>query len=179
MADYSRSEIDAMRQEAIRRVNEMHRRSQTYIQNTPQFVQRPLAEPEQPQIEQPKPEQVEVEQPEPEQVIEIEQSEPDPPESEQPEQETGRYKVNRFKSHTYRQKKAVEENTEDTRNAVKEELVNDMINNGVIERIAEKIFPSLKGKIDSEALIIVALIIILAKDGADMKLLVALGYLLI
>lgn len=177
MADYSRSEIDAMRQEAIRRVNEMHRRSQTYIQNTPQFVQRPLAEPEQPQIKQPEPEQVEVEQPE--QVIEIEQSEPEQPEPEQPEQETGRYKVNRFKSHTYRQKKAVEENTEDTRNAVKEELVNDMINNGVIERIAEKIFPSLKGKIDSEALIIVALIIILAKDGADMKLLVALGYLLI
>ena len=174
MADYSRSEIDAMRQEAIRRVNEMHRRSQTYIQNTPQFIQRPLAEPEQPQIEQPEPEQVEAEQLE--QVIEIGQSEPDPPEPEQPEQETGRYKVNRFKSHTYRQKKAVEENT---RNAVKEEPVNDMINNGVIERIAEKIFPNLKGKIDSEALIIVALIIILAKDGADMKLLVALGYLLI
>lgn len=167
MADYSRSEIDAMRQEAIRRVNEMHRRSQTYIQNTPQSVQRPLAEPEQPQIEQP------------EQVIEIKQSEPEIPEPEQPEQETGRYKVNRFKSHTYRQKKAAEENTEDTRNAVKEEPVNNMINNGVIERIAEKIFPSLKGKIDSEALIIVALIIILAKDGADMKLLVALGYLLI
>ena len=76
-------------------------------------------------------------------------------------------------------KKAAEENTEDTRNAIKEEPVNNMINNGVIERIAEKIFPSLKGKIDSEALIIVALIIILAKDGADMKLLVALGYLLI
>lgn len=167
MADYSRSEIDAMRQEAIRRVNEMHRRSQTYIQNTPQSVQRPLAEPEQPQIEQP------------EQVIEIKQSEPEIPEPEQPEQETGRYKVNCFKSHTYRQKKAAEENTEDTRNAVKEEPVNNMINNGVIERIAEKIFPSLKGKIDSEALIIVALIIILAKDGADMKLLVALGYLLI
>ena len=167
MADYSRSEIDAMRQEAIRRVNEMHRRSQTYIQNTPQSVQRPLAEPEQPQIEQP------------EQVIEIKQSEPEIPEPEQPEQETGRYKVNRFKSHTYRQKKAAEENTEDTRNAVKEEPVNNMINNRVIERIAEKIFPSLKGKIDSEALIIVALIIILAKDGADMKLLVALGYLLI
>lgn len=167
MADYSRSEIDAMRQEAIRRVNEMHRRSQTYIQNTPQSVQRPLAEPKQPQIEQP------------EQVIEIKQSEPEIPEPEQPEQETGRYKVNRFKSHTYRQKKAAEENTEDTRNAVKEEPVNNMINNGVIERIAEKIFPSLKGKIDSEALIIVALIIILAKDGADMKLLVALGYLLI
>lgn len=177
MADYSRSEIDAMRQEAIRRVNEMHRRSQTYIQNTPQFIQRPLEEPEQTQIEQPEPEQVEAEQPE--QVIEIGQSEPEIPEPEQPEQETGRYKVNRFKSHTYRQKKAVEENTEDTRNAVKEEPVNNMINNGVIERIAEKIFPSLKGKIDSEALIIVALIIILAKDGADMKLLVALGYLLI
>lgn len=167
MADYSRSEIDAMRQEAIRRVNEMHRRSQTYIQNTPQSVQRPLAEPEQEEVEQP------------EQVIEIKQSEPEIPEPEQPEQETGRYKVNRFKSHTYRQKKAAEENTEDTRNAVKEEPVNNMINNGVIERIAEKIFPSLKGKIDSEALIIVALIIILAKDGADMKLLVALGYLLI
>ena len=97
MADYSRSEIDAMRQEAIRRVNEMHRRSQTYIQNTPQSVQRPLAEPEQEEVEQP------------EQVIEIKQSEPEIPEPEQPEQETGRYKVNRFKSHTYRQKKAAAE----------------------------------------------------------------------
>lgn len=172
MADYSRSEIDAMRQEAIRRVNEMHRRSQTYIQNTPQFIQQPIAEPRQPE---PAPQEVEFEQSEPQQE-QLEQSE-----LEQVEQATAekRYKVNRFKSHSYRQKKAVEENTQDTKKAVKEELVNDMINNGVIERIAEKIFPTLKGKIDSEALIIVALIIILAKDGADMKLLVALGYLLI
>lgn len=172
MADYSRSEIDAMRQEAIRRVNEMHRRSQTYIQNTPQFIQQPIAEPRQ---TEPAPQEVEFEQSEPQQE-QLEQSE-----LEQAEQATAekRYKVNRFKSHSYRQKKAVEENTQDTKKAVKEELVNDMINNGVIERIAEKIFPTLKGKIDSEALIIVALIIILAKDGADMKLLVALGYLLI
>lgn len=166
MADYSRSEIDAMRQEAIRRVNEMHRRSQTYIQNTPQFIQQPIAEPRQPE-----PQEVEFEQSEPQQSAELEQAEQATAEK--------RYKVNRFKSHSYRQKKAVEENTQDTKKAVKEELVNDMINNGVIERIAEKIFPTLKGKIDSEALIIVALIIILAKDGADMKLLVALGYLLI
>ncbi len=34
------------------------------------------------------------------------------------------------------------------------------------------------GKIDNDKLIIIALIIILAKEGADLKLLIALGYIL-
>lgn len=37
----------------------------------------------------------------------------------------------------------------------------------------------LDGKIDSDKLIIIALMVILAKEGADMKLILALGYILL
>jgi hypothetical protein len=47
---------------------------------------------------------------------------------------------------------------------------------GLISGLLDGIFPDLK--LDEEKLIVIFLLIILARNGADMKLLLALGYLL-
>lgn len=49
----------------------------------------------------------------------------------------------------------------------------------LLSGVVNNLLPDIGSKIDSEALIIIALIIILAREGADMKLLIALAYLLI
>lgn len=45
--------------------------------------------------------------------------------------------------------------------------------------LKEKLSALLSGKIDSDKLIIIALMIILAREGADIKLILALGYILL
>jgi hypothetical protein len=55
------------------------------------------------------------------------------------------------------------------------------MNSGGILGFADGIFDSLgisKGKTDSDKIMIVLMIIILAREGADLKLLIALGYIL-
>lgn len=46
-------------------------------------------------------------------------------------------------------------------------------------QISEMLGKLLNGKIDSDKLIIIALIVILIREGADMKLILALGYILL
>lgn len=47
---------------------------------------------------------------------------------------------------------------------------------GGLNGLLSGIFPD--GKLDNDKIIIIALIVILAKEGADLKLLLALGYIL-
>ncbi len=61
---------------------------------------------------------------------------------------------------------------------------NDKQNCNVIERKQKNDFNDilkkiLDGKIDNDKLIIIALMILLAKEGADIKLIIALGYILL
>lgn len=49
-------------------------------------------------------------------------------------------------------------------------------NNGILGGLLSGIFPD--GNLDKDKIIIIALIVILAKEGVDLKLLLALGYIL-
>ena len=52
----------------------------------------------------------------------------------------------------------------------------DKSSTGGLNGLLSGIFPD--GKLDNDKIIIIALIVILAKEGADLKLLLALGYIL-
>lgn len=54
-------------------------------------------------------------------------------------------------------------------------------NSGGILRIADSFFENIgisKGKLDSDKIIVILMIIMLAREGADLKLLLALGYII-
>lgn len=51
--------------------------------------------------------------------------------------------------------------------------------NNILQGLLNNLFPDKKGKIDTDTVIIVILLIILAREKVDIKLLLALGYLLI
>ena len=51
--------------------------------------------------------------------------------------------------------------------------------NNILQGLLNNLFPDKKGKIDADTVIIVILLIVLAREKVDIKLLLALGYLLI
>ncbi len=69
-------------------------------------------------------------------------------------------------------KKANEEHTEKQRSYIIERKHNKKDFNDILKNIFD-------GKIDNDKLIIIALMILLAKEGADIKLIIALGYILL
>lgn len=80
------------------------------------------------------------------------------------------------------QQEKKESDTEQSRDSF-----HQMQDNGAVQRQAprkdfqlqEALGKLLDGKIDGDKLIIIALMIILAREGADMKLILALGYILL
>lgn len=122
MALYDNRQMNKMRQDAIRRSQEMHRRSMV---NTSHYSQG-------------------------------QQKRADlPPEKPVQEEEVRNSGMNSKTQPAFRQ------------SAKKESQLSEMLG-----RI-------LDGKIDSDKLMIIALMVILAREGADMKLILALGYILI
>lgn len=77
--------------------------------------------------------------------------------------------------------------SEHLQNSEQEEIINKNTDNNINTRnntnnksiISDGLNKLLEGGFDSDKLTIIALIIILAKEGADMKLILALGYILI
>ena len=51
--------------------------------------------------------------------------------------------------------------------------------NGVKERTPADIFSDIAGNIDADKLLIAALLLLLMKEGGDMRLILALGYILL
>lgn len=119
---YSQSDINNMRQDALRRTREMHRQSRN------SNVQAAIP-------------------------IEVKESEPE-----------NKPIVEEIKHEQY--KKAIDTPKQNQKG------------NNFIGNILSDILGSEGGKLDSDKIIIIALIFILAKEGADLKLLLALGYIL-
>ena len=119
---YSQSDINNMRQDALRRTREMHRQSRN------SNVQAAIP-------------------------IEVKESEP--------EKETVAEEIKQEQF-----KKAIDTPKQNKKGG------------NFIGNILSDILGSEGGKLDSDKIIIIALIFILAKEGADLKLLLALGYIL-
>lgn len=114
--DYSQSEINSMRQDALRRTREMHSRS-GYAKNN----------------------------------VQARQNQPVPPES-----------VSQIES--------------SINGTVKNQSSAHKNNSNPLNGLLSGFFTD--GKIDNDKILIIALIFILAKEGADIKLLIALGYIM-
>jgi len=162
MAGYTDSEIDLMRRDAIRRVQEMYNRSQGYL-NT--------------------------------QNRQGAQSEEKPSSPQNHAQTASQNRVQGSQQHQFRQPQQQHNHSTAEPHAQNFErgmggpfqrppLFNLPFPNpmggdgskGLLSGLLDGIFPDLK--LDEEKLIIIFLLIILARNGADMKLLLALGYLL-
>ncbi|MEG0615515.1 MAG: hypothetical protein RR540_07140 [Oscillospiraceae bacterium] len=140
---YTQSDVNSMRQDAIRRVQEMQRRSEGYINENP----KPPQEPQQ----APKPQQ------NPSQNFE------------QPHNNPQQNPFAALFSNNFQQPKS--------KNVEKPvENVEQSPSKGLFGGFLDGILPDLH--LDEEKIIIIILIIILAREGADLKLLLALGYLL-
>lgn len=175
MAGYSQNDVNSMRQDAIRRVQEMQRRSQGYVnsanRNRPQ--EKPVSAPEKPAEKKP------------------EKSSPKPEQTSRTNQQF-RSNQNGFGGNPFQafvgqpqqsnpRKPSSEKPCEPPKSCGEpvrcEEKPEPPKMKGPLSGILESILPGVN--LDQDKIIIILLIILLSREGADIKLLLALGYLMI
>lgn len=173
MADYNQSDVNSMRQDAIRRVQEMQRRSQGYInQSFPKPQEKPVPPKEEKPAPEPKP------QPNSQRQNRPNQSNFGNPFSMFMGNPQG---MNRSVPHEQKAPPkppcAEKATTEPTKEKPCSEKQEPPRNKGPLSGILESFFPGMD--LDNDKIIIILLIILLSREGADIKLLLALGYLMI
>lgn len=149
MADFNGADINAMRQDAIRRAREMQSRSQSYVNGKPQ--QRPPDSPP--------------------------RSGTNPPQGNPRREEQGAPCRNASPNPCASSNPCMNSNRQGA------STQGNCPNGGAqksspLSGILNQLFPGLGIKLDEDRIILVILIILLAREGADLKLLLALGYLL-
>lgn len=146
MADFSQNDINSMRQDAIRRVQEMQRRSQTYVQpGTPQNAHLQPATARAPQ--------------------------PEPFRQQPPPLNRSNNPLSMLFASTAGASSPPRPSSPESL-----ESPHPPPPKGLLDGLLGNLLPGIR--IDQDKIIIVMLIILLARDGADIKLLIALGYLL-
>lgn len=190
MANMNSSDINSMRQDAIRRVNEMQRHSQNLINKSNLSIKSevPLKNSPQPNMAkntQKNPQAQGSFRPQNKNVNNINneiqqnfQNNPRQHNSGMPFFGTP-FRNSNAKPQNLHPEQKKEEKSQQTSasNSTMAENKENISSKNPLGGILDKIFPNFK--LDDDKVIIILLLIVLSREGADLKLLIALGYLLI